>query len=51
MLIVIPAVLNTVYFAKRRSIVTYVDRVGSLAMEKLLKDILDGKKLKMVAIF
>ena len=44
MLIAIPAVLNTVQSAKRRSFVTYVDKVGKVATEKWLKDAIDGKR-------
>ncbi|MCR5483954.1 MAG: BspA family leucine-rich repeat surface protein, partial [Bacilli bacterium] len=43
MLISIPAVLDTVQVSRRKTFVSYVDKIGTLATEKWFKDALDGK--------
>lgn len=43
LLIAIPGVLNVVQVSKRKTFVSYVDKMGTLATEKRFKDALDGK--------
>ncbi|MCR5483079.1 MAG: BspA family leucine-rich repeat surface protein [Bacilli bacterium] len=44
MLIAIPAILNTMEKAKRKSFITYVDKIGGLSSQKYLKDSIEGKQ-------